>query len=132
MAPDPGQYEGMHAASHFPHHGRGPFFERPAVEPLFGPEPADPLAAVVAAFLGPAKAKASRGPAKSSPRRPTCGGGSSSGSRAAAAVGAGARRLPDGALISCCWCSWSLTSALVLRLLLWFMLFDVVMCVDEI
>ena len=53
VGPDPGQYEGMHAAKRFPHHGKGPVFERPPVEPLFGPEPVDALADIVAAFLGP-------------------------------------------------------------------------------
>lgn len=99
VVPEPGQYEGMHAASRFPHHGRGPFFERPAVEPLFEPRAADSLAAIVSTFMGPARTRAAAGPANSnSPRRASRGGGS--GGSKAAVTGAmdNGGSLPDGVL----------------------------------
>eukprot|EP00892_Ulva_mutabilis_P009750 jgi/Ulvmu1/7147/UM034_0053.1 len=69
IKPDPGQYEGMHAVPRFPHHGKGPFFERPPVEPLFGPTSAHLLGDIVSTFLGPAQRSTDGGPVGKSPRR---------------------------------------------------------------
>lgn len=109
MNPDPGQYDGMHAVSAFPHHGKGPFFDRPAVEPLFGSHSGDRLADIVATFLGPERPRAAGGPPKSPQRGPR--GNVAAGAPPARTMQQGS--LPDGApsgvmcRLSCSrvWCS---------------------------
>ena len=61
VRPDPGQYEGMHTAVRFPAHERGTLFDAPPVEPLLAPSHRT-LEAIVATFLSPAPAPATRLP----------------------------------------------------------------------